>query len=108
MEQILAWPKDSKADPARQAAEFVDDTVTAIRNRGHTRQHAVRLAALELGLRLRRARSLLYGDPVTLPDAELERIRAAFIEHLDREAQQLAARSAAARARLARMREGES
>jgi hypothetical protein len=108
MEQILTWPNDSNPDLARQAAVLVDDTVTAIRNRGHTRQHALRLAALELGLRFRRARSLLYGDPVALLDAELADIRAAFLAHLDAEAAHLSARSAAARERLRRMRAGES
>ena len=106
MERILTWPKDSKP-AARIAAELVDDTVTAIRNRGHTRRYALRIAARELGIRLRRARSLLYGDPVTLLDAELAEIRAAFLRHLDAEAEHLAARSAAARERLARMREGD-
>lgn len=68
MERILAWPNNSKPDPARQAAELVDEAVSAIRNRGHTRQHALHLAARELGLRFRRARALLYGDPVALLD----------------------------------------
>jgi len=102
MEHLLTWPNDSKP-AARLAAELVDDTVTDIRNRGHTRQHALRLAALELGLGFRRARSLLYGDPVALPGEELLRIRAGYLAHLDAEAAHLAARSAAARERLARM-----
>jgi G:T-mismatch repair DNA endonuclease (very short patch repair protein) len=103
METALAWPQLSKTDAARRAAELVDDTVTDIRNRGHTREHALRLAATVLGLRFRRARALLYGDPVALHDEELARIRAAFLHHLDSEAEHLTARSAAARARLARM-----
>jgi hypothetical protein len=110
METALAWPQLSKSgaaktDAARHASELVDDTVTAIRNRGHTREHALRLAAMELGLRFRRARAraLLYGDPVALHDEELTRIRAAFLRHLDTEADHLTARSAAARERLARM-----
>jgi urease accessory protein UreE len=107
METALTWPNCSKADPARQAAELVDETVTAIRNRGHTRQYALHLAARELGLRFRRARSLLYGDPVNLPDDELARIQAAYLAHLDAEAAHLAERSAAARERLRRLR-GES
>lgn len=106
METALAWPqlsKPAKTDAARHAAELVDDTVTDIRNRGHTREHALRLAASILGLRFRRARALLYGDPVALHDEELARIRTAFLRHLDIEADHLTARSAAARARLARM-----
>lgn len=109
METTLAWPQLSKPaeEPARHAAELVDDVVTAIRNRGHTREHALRMAAAELGIRFRRARALLYGDPVALHDAELTLIRAAFLNHLDTEAAHLAARCEAARARLARMRAGD-
>jgi hypothetical protein len=106
MEFALPRSDFSKPDPARLAAELVDDTVTTIRNRGHTRQHALRVAARVLGLRVRRARSLLYGEPVALLDDELSRIRAAFLAHLDAEAAHLADRSAAARERLRRMREG--
>src|SRR5579862_3133742 len=99
METVLAWPKNSKTepDPARVAAELVDETVNAIRNRGHTRSLALRIAAAELGLGLRRVRSLLYGDPVVVADEELARLRAAFLRHLDAEAARLEARSAAAR-----------
>ena len=104
MEHSLTWPKDSKP-PARLAAEYVDEAVSAIRNRGHTRQHALRLAARELGIRFRRARALLYGDPVTLHDEELARIRAAFLRHLDAEAAHLERRLAAARDRARRMTE---
>lgn len=100
METALSWPNLSKPDPTRVAAEWIDDTVTAIRNRGHTRQHALRLAAVELGLSFRRARALVYGEPVALRDEELGQIRAAFLVHLDAEATQLAAREAAARERL--------
>ena len=107
METALAWPKSSKPardpDPARVAAELVDETVNAIRNRGHTRSLAVRIAAAELGLGLRRIRSLLYGDPVTVAEEELARIRDRFLTHLDIEAAQLEARSARARERRARM-----
>jgi hypothetical protein len=107
METALAWPKSSKPardpDPARVAAELVDETVNAIRNRGHTRSLAVRIAAAELGLGFRRVRSLLYGDPVVVPDEELARLRAAFLRDLDAEAAQLEARSIRAREQLARM-----
>ena len=112
METALAWPKSSKPardpDPARVAAELVDETVNAIRNRGHTRSLAVRIAAAELGLRLRRVRSLIYGDPVVVADEELVRLRMAYVRHLESEVVQLAARSAAARERLRQMTEGGS
>jgi hypothetical protein len=111
METALAWPKSSRTDPepdpARTAAQLVDETVNAIRNRGHTRSLALRIAAAELGLGFRRVRSLLYGDPVVVTNEELAHIRAGFLTHLDIEAGQLAARSARARARRARMLAGE-
>jgi hypothetical protein len=105
MERILTWPENSKP-PARLAAEYVDEAVSAIRNRGHTRQHALRLAARELGIRFRRARALLYGEPVTLHDEELAAIREAFLRHLDAEAAHLERRMVVARERLRRMTEG--
>jgi G:T-mismatch repair DNA endonuclease (very short patch repair protein) len=108
MEQSVAWPQHSNDNEARRAAALLDDAVTAIRNRGHTREYALRQAAKEFGLRFRRARAILYGEPVVLLDSELARIRAAFLAHLDAEAEHLAARSAAARERLRRMRDGES
>jgi hypothetical protein len=43
---------------------------------------------------------------VVVLDDELKRIRAAFIAHLDAEADHLAARSAATRERRRRMQEG--
>jgi hypothetical protein len=106
METALAWPKSSKPardpDPARIAAELVDETVNAIRNRGHTRSLAVHLAAAELGLGFRRIRSLLYGDPVVVTPEELVRLQVAFLGHLDTEMGQLSARLARTR-ELARM-----
>lgn len=107
MERTLAWPDSSKVDPARRAAEMVDDAVTSIRNRGHTREHALRVAARELGIRFRRARALLYGDPVTVFDEELASIRAAYLRHLDIEAAHLAARLNAVRERCRSISEEE-
>jgi hypothetical protein len=107
MERTVAWSNNSHNDRTRRAALLVDDTVTHIRNRGYSRGHALRLAAQELGLRLRRARALLYGDPVVVLDDELARIRAAFLRHLEAEAQDLALRSAASRERLHRMKVGD-
>lgn len=54
METSVAWPHNSAIDRTRRAAELLDDAVTAYRNRGHTREHALRLAAAELGLNFRR------------------------------------------------------
>jgi hypothetical protein len=107
MERALAWPDSSKTDPARRAAELVDDTVTAIRNRGHTREHALRVAAHVLGIRFRRARALVYGDPVSLFDEELASIQAAYLRHLDAEAEHLTARLNAVRERCRRISEEE-
>jgi hypothetical protein len=111
METALAWPKNSKThrdpDPARIAAELVDETVNAIRNRGHTRSLAVPIAAAELGLGIRRLRSLLYGDPVVVTDDELTRLRAAHLRHLNAEVAHLLTRAHAARERCRRMIEEE-
>jgi hypothetical protein len=107
MERILTWPNDSRPDPDQLAAAMVDDAVTAIRNRGHTRRYAVHVAARELGLRVRRVRSLLYGYPVTLLDEELAEIRGGYLRHLDAEMAHLSARLAAARERLRRMSEDD-
>jgi hypothetical protein len=106
METSVAWPHHSDIDRTRLAAVLLDDAVTAIQNRGHTREHALRLAAQTLGLTFRRARALLYGEPVALLDEELARIRAAFLAHLDAEAAHLDARLAAVRERMQRLREG--
>ncbi len=103
----MTWPHYSDDNAVRHAAELIDDTVTAIRNRGYTRETALRLAAMELGVRIRRAKALLYGDPVALTGDELAAIRAAYMRHLDAEAEHLAARSAAARERLRRMQGGD-
>lgn len=108
METSLAWPQNSDSEKARQAASLLDEAVTAYRNRGHTREHALRLVARMFGLRLRRARALLYGEPVLVQDDQLNRIRESFLAHLDAEAEHLAARSAKARERLRRMRDGET
>jgi hypothetical protein len=105
MERAVAWTEESN-DTTRCAALLVDDAVTSIRNRGYTRKTALALAAEELGLRIRRVRALLYGDPVVVLDDELARIRAAFLQHLEADANDLAARSAAARERWRRMHEG--
>lgn len=107
MEMQVTWSHYSDDNASRHAAELLDDVVTAIRNRGYTRETALRLAAMELGVRIRRAKALLYGDPVALTDDELAAIRAAYMRHLDTEAAHLAARSAAARERLRRMQGGD-
>jgi hypothetical protein len=106
MEGTVAWSEDSN-DKTRRAALLVDDAVNSIRNRGHTRKTALGIAAQELGLRVRRVRALLYGDPVVVLDEELARIRAAFLRHLDEDAKDLAARSEAARERWHRMQQGD-
>ena len=107
METTVTWCDCSKADPARRAAELVDDAVTAIRNRGHTREHALRMAARELGIRFRRARALIYGDPVVVFDEELARIQAGYLRHLDAEYEHLTARLDAVREQCRRFSEEE-
>ena len=108
MEQMIPWPHYSATDRTRHAAELLEDVVNAFRNRGHTREHALVMAARELALNIRRARALLYDEPVVVLDQEIAAIRAAFLRHLDAEAEHLAARSAAARERLRRITDGSA
>lgn len=91
------------SDIVRDAAALIDDAVTALRNRGHTREHAVRQAALFFGLPESRAKGLLYGKVFALAAEEYRAIKARFLDHLDAEADYLAARSQAARARRKQM-----
>lgn len=103
MKQTMAWSHFSKSDPLRQAAEWIDQTVTAIRNRGHTREHAMEQASLALGVGRRRVRALLYGEAFSIAPDELDRLRDGFLAHLDDEAEHLAQRAAEARARRRQM-----
>jgi hypothetical protein len=108
METAVTWSHNSDDDKTRQASKLFDEAVLSIRNRGHTTEHALCLAAKEFGIRLRRAKALLYGEPVVVLDDELARIRAAFLKHLETDAEYHAARSAASRERLRRMEAGDS
>jgi hypothetical protein len=65
------------------------------------RQSAVGLAARLFALRMRRTKALLLGRPVGALDDERTHMLAALVAQLDAEADELAARSRASRARLA-------
>lgn len=103
MGQSMAWSNFSKLDPLREAASMLEETVTAYRNRGHTRQHAVEQAALALGMTPRRAKALLYGEAFNVALDEYNAIKQRFLEHLDQEAESLAARFEAVRAKRRQM-----
>ena len=103
MGEQMPWTQTLHHDPVREVAELIDDVVTAIRNRGYTRERAMKQAALELGMTHRRVRSLTWGEAWRVTAEEHAAIRARFLDFLDREAEQLAARSEAARARRRQM-----
>jgi hypothetical protein len=90
-------------DGGRRAAELLDDAVSHYRNRGHTRATALGMAAKALGVTLRRAKGLVYGEPVAIDKDELDAIRAAFLDHLDEEAETLSQRLQDIRERRQRM-----
>lgn len=95
----------SRSDtPERDAAAIIDECVTVLRNRGHTRQAAARDAAVWLNTSFRRVQSLLFGEPVRVDDAELTELRAAYARLLDDEARDLERRMALTRARLNEIR----
>lgn len=98
----MAWSNSSK-DSLREAMEYVDNTVTDYRNRGLTREKAREQAALTLAITPRRARSLFYQEAFSMAVEEYRRIKAAYLRHLDDEADSLALRSQAARKRRAQL-----
>lgn len=91
----------SKTPAYRRAAELVDETYTSYRTRGHHGKTAVQLAAQALRITVRRAQSLIYGEPVTVQTEELVAIQSAFLAHLDEEIAHLSQRQEAIRARRA-------
>ena len=88
---------------ARSAAELLDDSVTAFRNRGFTREAGIEQAALALGIPVNRAKALLYGRLYSVAADEYQAIHARFLTHLDEGADSLARRSAEARVRRKQM-----
>lgn len=86
-----------------EAASLVDDAVTSIRNRGFTREHAVKQAAQSLGVPESRAKALLYGKVFAVAAEEYRSIKARFLAHLDAEAEYLSQRAEAARMRRREM-----
>jgi len=79
---------------------MADDTVSRIRNRGHTRQIALNYAASALGVTARRIRALVYGEAYTIEPAEHLKLKAEYRRFLDEEARDLERRAAEARARI--------
>jgi hypothetical protein len=86
-------------DHVRATEEMVFETVTYFRNRGHKRDIAIEQTALALGLSPRKTWSLFYSQPVAVLGEEYNRIRRAFANHLDEQADDLVRRSEAARLR---------
>lgn len=82
-----------------EIATMADDIVTAIRNRGFTREQAVADAARYLGMRASRVRDFLYGRVFATSSEERAAARARYLAFLDDEAEQLMRRAEEARAR---------
>ena len=60
-----------------ELAAIVRDAIEAHRARGQKTEHAMQLAARELGISPRRVKSWRYGEVYTVPAEEAETIRAA-------------------------------
>ena len=100
MGHSMSW---SEVSTIRDAAQLVDEAVTAFRNRGYTRERAVEQAALALGISHRRARGLIYGEVFAMAVDEYRAIKARFLRHLDEEAESLAGRLEAVKAKQRQM-----
>jgi hypothetical protein len=87
---------------------YMRDAATSMRNRGHTKEHALRLLADLFGLKVRRAVALVRGcDSIRLSDEELRRFKLRYEAHLAEEIEHLSARSAEAHERYSRFMAGE-
>lgn len=78
----------------------------AVRNRGHTHEHSIKLIADYYGLAARRVRCLVFGQSIKLLDSEMKHIAARFEDHLVDEGNYLRARIELMQDRLARLRAG--
>jgi hypothetical protein len=74
-------------------------SVSDYRNRGHKRATLLGLAAKAPGVTFRRAKALIYGEPVSVYQPELDAIRAIFLDRLEEEAETLNKRTQDIRAR---------
>jgi hypothetical protein len=92
MSETMTWSKVSNGDPLCGVMSLLDQVVTDYRNRGHTRTIATEEAARALGITPRRAKSLLYGEAFKVQTEEYRAIKEKYLDHLDAEAANLAAR----------------
>jgi len=99
MKRALARTHLSAESVIRDAASLIDDVVTDIRNRGFTREQAFTQAATELGIPLRRAKKLAYGEIHKIAADEYRTIQRRFARHLDAEAKHLTSRMEAVKQR---------
>lgn len=100
MGQAMTRTENSASDVI---ASMIDDAVAAFRNRGLTREYALEQASLALGIKPRRAKMYLYREPVAFIAAEYQQIKTAYLRHLDDEAEDLARRREAIKARRAQL-----
>ncbi len=92
--------ENSNNDGYRTVEEIVCETVTYFRNRGHRSEVAIEQAALALGLTPRKARSVFYGEAFTFLSCEIRRIRDAFVNHMEQQADEHARKAEAIREKL--------
>lgn len=90
-----------------EIATMADDIVTAIRNRGHTREQAIADAAGYLGMKASRVRDFIYGRVFATSREERAAARARYLAFLDDEAEQLMRRAEEARVRRRAMETAE-
>ena len=99
----MIWREFSGGDDCRQTMGLVDEVVTMFRNRGYRSAIAIEQTALALGLSERRVRSIFYGEAFTLAAGEYAAIRRQYMNHLDVEADHLASRFEAIKAKRRQM-----
>jgi hypothetical protein len=105
----MSWGNFSvsgRRDAVRTLESMILEAVTYFRNRGHKNEHAIEQTALALEVTPRRVKSFLYSEAFATSEDEFDRIRGAFLRHLDAQADDLAARSEAARAKRRQMELG--
>lgn len=85
---------------------LLDEMVTDVRNRGYTRASALVQVADWCGLRVRRAKKLVYGEVEVRSERERRAILDGRIRHLQREAELYRERLERVRAELTQLDSG--
>lgn len=97
--KLSRYQYSQKRALATKAGQLIDEAVTHIRNRGHTREHAILAVADYLGLNPHRAKKLAYSDVEAIDPEEYKAILFRFRGLLDSEEENLASRLASVKRR---------